>query len=185
MKALLLLAFAGIPLVAHAGDREYEGEYSYDDMAGIYEWVCAAMEEQYESETFYCPPQPVIALAETQPGLWGYHYRGSQIIWVSTRLALQPLSVFGEAIIAHEMVHYVLSEFNDLQPQKDACRNEAVAWEAYNRYVEEYGFMDLINESWWDNYSNCEGPDADYKITWAEFVEQIQDTLEEITNEKD
>jgi hypothetical protein len=168
MKALLLLAFAGIPLTAATADRTYTGEYSREKIAPIYEWVCDYMASEYDE--FECPPQPVVATAETKPGNWGYYYRGSQIVWASDRLTLQPLSVFGEAIIAHEMVHYMLSEIDALQTDKDACRNENLAWIAYNQYVLSYGFEHLLNDEWWIWYPRCDSGEGDTSRSVLELI---------------
>lgn len=178
MKALLLLLTAGLIATPALADRDYQGEYSAASMAPIYEWACEYMFNLYED--FECPNQPVVVTTTTEKGLWGYYYSGSSLIWLSTRISDQPLSVFGEAVIAHEMIHYILWNIGDLQLRVDQCRNENLAWDAYNLYVMEYGFEDLINDEWWAAYSRCDGPEADYALTLSEAIDDIWDRINNV-----
>lgn len=110
------------------------------------------LEEACEVTGGECPEAPIVALTPTSPTTQGFHFRGTDIVFLTSRCA--PMGVFCEAILVHEMVHYVVSEqgrYVDL-----VCDNERLAWAAFNQYVLKHGRPDLINLDWTKYYEECQ-----------------------------
>lgn len=100
---------------------------------------------------------PPVLYAELERGTWGLHFRESSVVFLTQRFQGMPWSTYRNGIIVHEMVHYILDRNGLLQDIEDTCRNEALAWSTYNRYVTLEGRPDLVNPDWSAPYPYCDG----------------------------
>jgi len=97
---------------------------------------------------------PLVAAIDTRPGLMGYYFPGTNIIFLTDRCLLDVADrVECEATVVHEMAHYLANEL-DIH-QDDDCANEAFAWDLFNRYVRHRGRWDLQQILWKENYKAC------------------------------
>lgn len=105
-----------------------------------------------------CPERlPTLLVVDTVPGLWGFHYRGTDIIWLTSRcLEAEADQDKCMAVVVHELVHYIVSEQGRFAT--NICANERFAWEIYNEYVRDIGRNDLRVANWRLGYPRCRGP---------------------------
>lgn len=136
---------------------ESTGEMSYETSDAIWQELCdfsEANDTGLECETL---SSPVVLYTPLRQGLWGKHYTGSSVVWMSDKFRGMPWTVYENGIIMHEMVHYLLDQNDELQAWTDQCKNEDEAWKVYNWYVRKHDRDDMVNEDWSQWYDNCEG----------------------------
>lgn len=97
---------------------------------------------------------PLLLAIDTPPGLMGFHYYGTKTVYVTDRCFLDVADrTKCDAVVIHEMVHYIASELGKF---KDApCSNEAMAWAVFNLYVLDKDRADLVNGDWRRAYPQC------------------------------
>lgn len=144
--ALMLLIAAGPALPANpiivVGELQPEVTSSY-------------LKEACEFAGGECPDIPRVLYALTPSNIWGFHYRGSSLVFMTSRCTVG--GVFCEGILVHELVHYVVSEQGRYEGMP--CANEQLAWAAYNSYVIRRGKPELVNLDWRKAYKRCRSSD--------------------------
>lgn len=104
-----------------------------------------------------CPARlPAVYTATLmRPGLQGLYFPGTGLILISDRSKRPDTdSVFWDAVLVHELVHYVVDTQGRFRGAK--CANEQLAWAAYNRTVLRAGRPDLLNLGWRKAYPQCQ-----------------------------
>lgn len=146
MKSLLILL--AILVGSQPQDHiEVVAEMTPDYAAGYLEVAC-------EYTGGICPVTPTVYFTPTRAGLWGYHYRGSDLVFITDRCLTDTADHDKcAAVVVHEMVHYIVSEQNRM---KDSCVNEQFAWAIYNQYVFGIDRADLYNDNWRRGYPRCQ-----------------------------
>lgn len=96
-----------------------------------------------------------IMLIDTEPAL-AFHIRNTNVIFLTEECIKNTADdMMCEALLVHEMVHYV-HDVLDLY-QDDKCANEEIAWRAYNEYVIALDRKDLTRRNWREGYKQCRG----------------------------
>jgi hypothetical protein len=138
---LPLSASAGFP----HGSEEFTAEV-FEDACELSELDCTGIE------------LPLI-LAVPMDGPLGFHYWGTNIIFVSDQCVYTQVAdkTLCTAVAVHEMVHYLYSEsYPHFTPSIAVmCDSEALAWDVYNAYVIAKGRMDLVRTDWRRSYPQC------------------------------
>lgn len=94
---------------------------------------------------------PTLIFDETAPVI-GYYPLGTRTVFVSSQCLTSVADVTKcEAVLVHELVHYILY----MQGHRDRCDSEAQAWDVYNAYVMERKRLDLVRENWQESYPQC------------------------------
>lgn len=150
-----------------SGAVEYTAELDIETTEELYIFACDFIQGQFaEVAGDVCPNIPVVIFRKMKDRLHGYYSPGSRIVWLSDKFSHQfSLSIFGEGIAIHEMVHYLLYEYELYEDDKDFCREENLAWTAANLWVEDKNRPEDANEEWWDWYDTCDGPHDDPNTT--------------------
>jgi hypothetical protein len=89
----------------------------------------------------------------------GWHYWGTNVVFVTDRCLLDVADQHKcDAVLVHEIVHYLYSEAHkgELPTVAVNCKSEALAWDVYNAYVQEIGRADLVRLDWVRSYPQCE-----------------------------
>ena len=142
--ASILLAFS---LAANA--VEVVGEMHEDQVQKWVDITCAFLEDDYE-----CPEGlPTVGWAVLPQGTWGRYY-GQNFMVLSERLAGPQWGTYGQAILAHELAHWIVRSANQ---EITSCDSEVIAWRVYNAIVLSHGRDDLTVYDWVKNYPDCQG----------------------------
>ena len=97
---------------------------------------------------------PVLVAIDTRPGLMGYHYRGTRMVFITDRCFLDVADKTKcDGVVIHEMVHYIASELGMFA--NDSCANEQLAWSVYNLSVLDLDRADIVNGDWRKAYPQC------------------------------
>lgn len=96
---------------------------------------------------------PTLIFDDTGNNAHGFYVRGSRTIFISS-VCLNGMSdqVKCEAVIAHELAHYILWFARGIT---DHCESEALAWDVYNAFVMQKKRLDLVRENWKESYPQC------------------------------
>ncbi len=142
--------------------RQVIAELSPETTLELYEYACDFVQGQFaELRETDCPNPPVTILGPMGQTTYGYYVPGSSIIWINSRFRSQPnLSTFGEGVTVHEAVHYTLHQFDVMMDDNDYCREENLAWTAYDNWVLDRERPEDVAEAWWEWYPHCDGPFA-------------------------
>lgn len=146
MKALLATLLLTLSLAANA--IEVTGEIGEQDVQKWKEVTCSILENDYE-----CPVGiPAVGLGPMEAGYWGLYF-GMNFILINEDLRNPQWGTYGEAILAHEIAHWIVRK-ND--SNYDSCDSEAVAWRVFNAIVRSHGRDDLAVDDWIVRYPNCQ-----------------------------
>ena len=147
MHRLMLLLAVLLPVAGHAGIRAA----APDDIANQYFQIAC------ELSKLNCEgiDAPVVLVIDTPNHIQGFHYRGTNIVFVTDRCFSSMADLIKcDAVVIHEIVHYINSELN-IRPE--SCENEASAWAAYDAYVKSRGRPDLVlGDNWRRGYPQCQ-----------------------------
>ena len=146
MHRLMLLLAVLLPVAGHAGIRAA----APDDIANQYFQIAC------ELSKLDCTgiSAPLLLAIDTPPGLMGFHYYGTNTVYVTDRCFLDVADKTKcDGVIIHEMVHYIASERGMFQD--DSCANEALAWKVFNLFVLDRGREDLVRGNWRESYPQC------------------------------
>jgi hypothetical protein len=96
---------------------------------------------------------PMVIFKDTAPAL-GYYHLGTHVVFIAKDCLYSQVAdqTMCEAVLIHEMVHYIESQARGLN---DACASETIAWDVYNAYVIDKKRYDLVREDWVRSYSQC------------------------------
>lgn len=139
----------------------YSAELDLDKTTELYLFACDFVQGQFgdfaESE---CPTLPIVIFREMK--IHGFYQPGSRVVWLNDGFTHQnSLSIFGEGISIHEMVHYVLYQYELMTEEVEFCREENIAWTAANNWVLALGRDEDENPQWWDWYAPCDSATGD------------------------
>lgn len=96
-----------------------------------------------------------IMLIDTDPAL-AFYIRHTNMIFLTKDCARNTADdMMCEALLVHEMVHYV--HYLKGLHQDDLCTNERIAWMAHDRYVTALNRRDLARPKWREGYPECRG----------------------------
>ena len=141
--ASILLAFS---LAANA--VEVVGEMPEERIQKWVDITCDFLEDDYE-----CPDGlPVVGWATLPRGMWGQYF-GMNFMVLSERLAGPQWGTYGQAILAHEITHWIVRK---AEPETTSCDSEAIAWRVYNAIVLSHGRDDLTIFNWIAQYPECQ-----------------------------
>lgn len=101
--------------------------------------------------------KPTVFAAPTGSEL-GWYWWGTNVVFVTERCLLDVADQHKcDAVIVHEIVHYLYYEANKgkVPSQELNCKSEALAWDVYNAYVLEIGRADLVRLDWVRSYPQC------------------------------
>ncbi len=83
----------------------------------------------------------------------GLYYTGGRVVFLTSDcLSRVADTVKCEAILVHELSHYIAWYVMGL---RDMCASEALAWDVFNAYVMERKRLDLVVENWSERYPQC------------------------------
>jgi hypothetical protein len=143
LLALLLLPGLAAAMFPHAQDGYVQQRYM----------IACRLSELNCSGVF----KPVVFAVPTGSEL-GWHYWGTNVVFVTDRCLLDVADQHKcDAVIIHEIVHYLYSEAHkgELPTVEVNCKSEALAWDVYNAYVQEIGRADLVRTDWVRSYPQC------------------------------
>ena len=147
--AIILLALP----VAGSTAVPVEAEIDRDIVVTAMEDACRILEG-----VVACPDSlPVAVTTGMKSGLWGF-YAGGSIVFINDILWGIQWDTFGYAILAHEIVHYMV-EHDPVLAGIYVCPNEAFAWNVYNTIVQGLGRDDLYFPDWQVGYPQCQKRD--------------------------
>lgn len=83
----------------------------------------------------------------------GFYIHGSRVVFLSSACLTGVADVVKcEAILVHELAHYILWFVRGV---KVPCESEALAWDVYNAYVMQKNRLDLVRVNWKESYPQC------------------------------
>ncbi len=129
----------------------------------LYFYACDMVQAKFpEKADEHCPVAPIVLFTTLPEKRHGEYDTGSRIVWMNDLFTHQhELSTFGEGVVVHEMVHYILWDYDLLQEDKEYCREEDLAWASADRWVESRGRPEDMNPEWWTWYERCDNATDD------------------------
>ena len=185
---LLVIILAGLLLIGNALDdrsantsAQYTGppkviaELELDESLELYFFACDMVKAKFpEKAAGHCPVSPIVLFTPLEPNTHGEYSPGSRVVWLNAGFTNQPnLSTYGEGVAAHEMVHYILWDWELYQDEKDMCREEDLAWQTHDRWVESRHRPEDMNPEWWDWYEECDSATDDPRPVTQKVIEFI------------
>lgn len=100
---------------------------------------------------------PFLMVMETGAPL-GFHILGTNMVFLSDECTGRVANHLKcNAIIVHEIVHYIVTSLNHFPIDPESCLSEGLAWDVYNEYVRDNGGRKLWRRNWKRDYPECRG----------------------------
>ena len=146
MKSLIAVLLLTFSLAANA--LEVTGELAETEVQKWVDITCKVLEGEYD-----CPEgRPAVALAPLPRNTYGLYWGGNLIV-MNEDLRNPQWGVFGESVLAHEIVHWIVKHNNR---EIGNCESEAIAYRISNAILKSRGRDDLIQLDWVKNYPDCQ-----------------------------
>ena len=147
MKTLLAILLLSFSLAATA-NITMTSEMNEETVQRWTEITCKFLEDEYE-----CPDGiPAVVFGELPERTLGLYF-GKNLIMLNSVLDNMNWGILGEAILSHEIVHWIVRHDS---PDMTHCDSEAIAWRVYNAVVLSAGKPDLARHDWIKNYPECQ-----------------------------
>lgn len=156
VSGLMLLLAAAV--VQDANAEEYKNQF--DD-------TCYYLERYHAMN--YCTDlaiPDIVELADLSLGgmpAYGLYFQGT--IYLNGSL---PHSTFREAIVMHEMVHYILdkAEYADGTSVSGQCESERLAFAVALRFLDDHEYKTTVFDNWIEMYPQCKPLDTRPKMCY-------------------
>jgi len=151
-------------------------EMELDQTLELYFFACEMVKAKFpEKADEHCPVSPIALFTKLARQRHGEYSPGSRIVWLNDNFTTQPqISTYGEGVSVHEMVHYILWDYDLLQTEKEYCREENLAWESHDRWVESRGRPEDMNPKWWVWYDECDNATDDARSIVTKIIGFLQ-----------